>query len=184
MFLCYYAETSPPHCNPSHKRDPAWTDRILFASHADLPEEPDKTCVDILLYTTIPSYTTSDHVSDSYSTKSLSQTESRTETCCLSFAITSAHLYNSPCTANDSSSVNLFPHSRSIGTSQTLHGSHNRSNTRLCLVVCELVGRRLNRNRHFQYNDRYRVVHLVESPYLLEVHYYFYTPCPRMSLYH
>ena len=53
--------------NPSYKRDPAWTDRILFATHADLHEEPDKSCVDILLYTTIPSYTTSDHVSDSLS---------------------------------------------------------------------------------------------------------------------
>ena len=52
---------------PSYKRDPAWTDRILFATDADLPEEPDKSCVDVLLYTSIPSYTTSDHVSDSFS---------------------------------------------------------------------------------------------------------------------
>ncbi|KAF8623477.1 hypothetical protein AX15_006261 [Amanita polypyramis BW_CC] len=41
-----------------HKRDPAWTDRVLFATHTD---EPDKSNIEVLLYTSIPSYTTSDH---------------------------------------------------------------------------------------------------------------------------
>ncbi|KZO97869.1 inositol polyphosphate phosphatase [Calocera viscosa TUFC12733] len=36
------------------KRTPSWTDRILFASHDDVPIKP-------LIYTSIQSYTTSDH---------------------------------------------------------------------------------------------------------------------------
>ncbi|KZT56412.1 skeletal muscle/kidney enriched inositol 5-phosphatase [Calocera cornea HHB12733] len=38
----------------SGKRTPSWTDRILFASHDEIPIKP-------LLYTSIQSYTTSDH---------------------------------------------------------------------------------------------------------------------------
>lgn len=42
------------------RRAPAWTDRVLFASHADPPSGGASTIVP-LLYTTVPSYTTSDH---------------------------------------------------------------------------------------------------------------------------
>lgn len=37
---------------------PSWTDRVLYATHND---SPDRTRVTPLLYTSIPSYTTSDH---------------------------------------------------------------------------------------------------------------------------
>jgi len=60
-FKCSYKYKLGEVDRYNYKRDPAWTDRILFATHADLPEEPDKSCVDVLLYTSIPSYTTSDH---------------------------------------------------------------------------------------------------------------------------
>lgn len=42
----------------SEKRVPSWTDRILYATHSD---SPDRSGVTSLLYTSIPSYTTSDH---------------------------------------------------------------------------------------------------------------------------
>ena len=37
---------------------PSWTDRILYATHDD---SPDRSRITPLLYTSIPSYTTSDH---------------------------------------------------------------------------------------------------------------------------
>ncbi|OSD08609.1 DNase I-like protein [Trametes coccinea BRFM310] len=43
------------------KRMPAWTDRIMYATHADAPDAPQISNVANLLYTSIPSYTTSDH---------------------------------------------------------------------------------------------------------------------------
>ena len=46
----------------STKRVPSWTDRILYATYSDSPDTPDKTNIINLLYTSIPSYTTSDHV--------------------------------------------------------------------------------------------------------------------------
>lgn len=46
----------------SRKRAPAWTDRIMYTTHTDDPVLPQDTAVESLLYTSIPSYTTSDHV--------------------------------------------------------------------------------------------------------------------------
>ncbi|KAI0647307.1 Endonuclease/exonuclease/phosphatase [Trametes meyenii] len=43
------------------KRMPAWTDRIMYATHADSPDAPDIHSITNVLYTAIPSYTTSDH---------------------------------------------------------------------------------------------------------------------------
>ncbi|KAF8892481.1 inositol polyphosphate phosphatase [Infundibulicybe gibba] len=43
------------------KRTPSWTDRILYATYTDSPETPEKTNITNILYTAIPSYTTSDH---------------------------------------------------------------------------------------------------------------------------
>ncbi|EJD02382.1 DNase I-like protein [Fomitiporia mediterranea MF3/22] len=45
----------------SEKRLPAWTDRVLYASYLDSPETLEKSNIEPLLYTSIPSYTTSDH---------------------------------------------------------------------------------------------------------------------------
>ncbi|PFH54227.1 hypothetical protein AMATHDRAFT_72735 [Amanita thiersii Skay4041] len=44
-----------------YKRIPAWTDRVLFATHTDSPDEPERSNIETLLYTSIPSYTSSDH---------------------------------------------------------------------------------------------------------------------------
>ncbi|KAG6331948.1 hypothetical protein ID866_7145, partial [Astraeus odoratus] len=43
------------------KRTPSWTDRIMYATHIDTPSSPEQSNVTNILYTSIPSYTTSDH---------------------------------------------------------------------------------------------------------------------------
>ncbi|KAI0318959.1 Endonuclease/exonuclease/phosphatase [Amylostereum chailletii] len=43
------------------KRVPSWTDRILYTTHTDSPDTPDKSSITNVLYTSIPSYSTSDH---------------------------------------------------------------------------------------------------------------------------
>lgn len=60
-FKCSYKYLLGEVDRYDYKREPAWTDRVLFATHTDSAEEPDKSNIDILLYTSIPSYTTSDH---------------------------------------------------------------------------------------------------------------------------
>jgi len=45
----------------SSLRTPSWTDRVLYATHADDPETPEKSNITNLLYTSVPGYTTSDH---------------------------------------------------------------------------------------------------------------------------
>lgn len=45
----------------STKRIPAWTDRILFTTYLDSPTTPEVSYIEPLLYTSVPSYTTSDH---------------------------------------------------------------------------------------------------------------------------
>ncbi|KAK7693783.1 hypothetical protein QCA50_003355 [Cerrena zonata] len=43
------------------KRMPAWTDRIMYATHTDSPDTPQRSSITNSLYTSIPSYTSSDH---------------------------------------------------------------------------------------------------------------------------
>ncbi|KAH8826998.1 Endonuclease/exonuclease/phosphatase [Flagelloscypha sp. PMI_526] len=45
----------------SSRRTPSWTDRILYATHTDDPSKPTESNISNLLYTSIPSYCTSDH---------------------------------------------------------------------------------------------------------------------------
>ncbi|KAI5121690.1 hypothetical protein M0805_002765 [Coniferiporia weirii] len=45
--------------NPA--RMPAWTDRVMYASHADAPDAPEGSTIEPVLYTSIPSYIASDH---------------------------------------------------------------------------------------------------------------------------
>ena len=47
----------------SGQRTPSWTDRVLYATYSDTPDVTDGSGITNLLYTSIPSYTTSDHVS-------------------------------------------------------------------------------------------------------------------------
>jgi hypothetical protein len=46
----------------STKRGPSWTDRIMYTTYTDDPTQPEKSNITNLLYTSIPSYTCSDHV--------------------------------------------------------------------------------------------------------------------------
>ncbi|KAI0093845.1 skeletal muscle/kidney enriched inositol 5-phosphatase [Irpex rosettiformis] len=43
------------------KRHPAWTDRIMYTTYSDSPDTPQRSNITNALYTSIPSYTTSDH---------------------------------------------------------------------------------------------------------------------------
>ncbi|EIW85093.1 inositol polyphosphate phosphatase [Coniophora puteana RWD-64-598 SS2] len=45
----------------SDKRTASWTDRVLYATYLDSPDTPEKSAITNVLYTSIPSYTTSDH---------------------------------------------------------------------------------------------------------------------------
>ncbi|KZV83798.1 skeletal muscle/kidney enriched inositol 5-phosphatase [Exidia glandulosa HHB12029] len=58
-FKCSYKFVLGEVDRYDRKRLPAWTDRILFASHADA--DAHSSTITPLLYTTVPSYTTSDH---------------------------------------------------------------------------------------------------------------------------
>ncbi|TFL07423.1 skeletal muscle/kidney enriched inositol 5-phosphatase [Pterulicium gracile] len=60
-FKCTYKYIQGEVNRYSTKRVPSWTDRILYASHLDSPQQPDTTAITNLLYTSVPSYTTSDH---------------------------------------------------------------------------------------------------------------------------
>ena len=46
----------------SGQRTPSWTDRIMYATYSDSADATDPSGITNLLYTSIPSYTTSDHV--------------------------------------------------------------------------------------------------------------------------
>jgi hypothetical protein len=43
------------------QRTPSWTDRVLYSTYTDSPDTPDESNITNILYTSIPSYTTSDH---------------------------------------------------------------------------------------------------------------------------
>ncbi|KAA1471206.1 DNase I-like protein [Dentipellis sp. KUC8613] len=60
-FQCSYKYKIGEVDRYSSKRQPAWTDRILYTTYTDSPDTPDKSNITSLLYTSIPSYTTSDH---------------------------------------------------------------------------------------------------------------------------
>ncbi|EGN93287.1 hypothetical protein SERLA73DRAFT_116094 [Serpula lacrymans var. lacrymans S7.3] len=60
-FQCTYKYQLGEVDKYSTKRTPSWTDRIMFATHTDSPDTPEKSNITSLLYTSIPSYTTSDH---------------------------------------------------------------------------------------------------------------------------
>lgn len=52
----------PGSCSISPNRAPSWTDRVLYTTYTDTPEDPSHSNITNLLYISIPSYTTSDHV--------------------------------------------------------------------------------------------------------------------------
>ncbi|KAI6132129.1 inositol polyphosphate phosphatase [Pisolithus croceorrhizus] len=43
------------------KRSPSWTDRILYATYTDSPSSPEHSNISNISYTSVPSYTASDH---------------------------------------------------------------------------------------------------------------------------
>jgi hypothetical protein len=60
-FKCTYKYDIGEVDKYSGQRTPSWTDRILYATHSDSPDITDGSAITSLLYTSIPSYTTSDH---------------------------------------------------------------------------------------------------------------------------
>ncbi|KAJ7097763.1 inositol polyphosphate phosphatase [Mycena belliarum] len=58
QFKCSYKYHLGEVDKYSQKRTPSWTDRILYATYADSPEQ---SAITNLLYTSVPGYTTSDH---------------------------------------------------------------------------------------------------------------------------
>lgn len=78
----------------SAQRTPSWTDRILYTTHTDSPDTPDESNITNLLYTSIPSYTTSDHVSPLPNDLTKSAHCSLSETHCLTAPTSPAQTYN------------------------------------------------------------------------------------------
>ncbi|KAG2158265.1 inositol polyphosphate phosphatase [Suillus bovinus] len=60
-FKCTYKYKLGEVDRYSTKRTPSWTDRIMYATHTDSPDSPEKSNITNILYTSIPSYVTSDH---------------------------------------------------------------------------------------------------------------------------
>ncbi|KAF9053193.1 inositol polyphosphate phosphatase [Panaeolus papilionaceus] len=60
-FKCSYKYKVGEVDQYSTKRAPSWTDRVLYTTYSDSPDTPEKSSVSNVLYTSIPSYTTSDH---------------------------------------------------------------------------------------------------------------------------
>ncbi|KAF5373854.1 hypothetical protein D9758_000676 [Tetrapyrgos nigripes] len=60
-FKCSYKYKLGAVDTYSTKRTPSWTDRILYATHTDREDTPENSNITNILYTSIPSYTTSDH---------------------------------------------------------------------------------------------------------------------------
>jgi len=60
-FKCSYKYKLGEVDKYSGKRTPSWTDRIFYATYTDSPDTPDQSNIINVLYTSIPSYTTSDH---------------------------------------------------------------------------------------------------------------------------
>jgi len=60
-FKCSYKYNLGEVDSYSSKRVPSWTDRIMYTTYSDNPGTPEVSNITNVLYTTIPSYTTSDH---------------------------------------------------------------------------------------------------------------------------
>ncbi|KAG6860954.1 hypothetical protein C0995_005618 [Termitomyces sp. Mi166 len=63
QFKCSYKYLLGEVDKYSSKRIPSWTDRVLYATHTDSPDIHGKSNITNILYTSVPSYTTSDHPS-------------------------------------------------------------------------------------------------------------------------
>lgn len=60
-FKCTYKYKLGEIDKYSSKRSPSWTDRILYATYTDSPASPEHSNISNISYTSVPSYTTSDH---------------------------------------------------------------------------------------------------------------------------
>ncbi|KAG5724000.1 Synaptojanin-2 [Termitomyces sp. T112] len=60
-FKCSYKYLLGEVDKYSVKRIPSWTDRVLYATHTDSPDIYGQSNITNMLYTSVPSYTTSDH---------------------------------------------------------------------------------------------------------------------------
>lgn len=60
-FKCTYKYKLGEVDKYNEKRIPSWTDRIMYATYTDAPGSTEHSNINNILYTSIPSYTTSDH---------------------------------------------------------------------------------------------------------------------------
>jgi len=61
QFKCTYKYMLKEVDKYKDTRIPAWTDRVMYSTYTDSPESPEKSEIKPIIYTSIPSYVTSDH---------------------------------------------------------------------------------------------------------------------------
>ena len=152
------------HTICSLKRAPAWTDRIMYTTYSDSPETPEQSSITNALYTSIPSYTTSDHVR--YMAPVILMHLSNTacfhsETCHLRPPPSTIHiriLHTTP--APTTLSLQSYP--RPARNPQTLHWPHARPHHRVYLVVALHARRRFGHYGHRSFHSRIRNMELVQ----------------------
>ena len=148
----------------SRKRAPAWTDRIMYTTYADAPDHPQDSAIVNLLYTTIPSYTTSDHVRlfmvhIAYNTDLLS-----TETHCISPSPSASGAHTRDATPQAPATARLQTSPRSLCDSQTLHRTGSRAYPRLHLVSVRPRRGRFYRAWHRELHSRTGCLGMVAVP--------------------
>ncbi len=125
---------------------PAWTDRVMYVTHSDSPDTPQESGIKNILYTAIPSYTTSDHVC-SHSPLPSDCTNLRSpETCCL-IATTPAPCAYYHVRPNNPAAGRLSPLPRSVGQLEEARRPDPRSHRRLQLVAAHYARWRPSRLR-------------------------------------
>jgi len=101
----------------STKRTPSWTDRILYATYGDSPE---MSAVKNLHYTSIPSYTTSDHVRYTPFTHPACMLIVILETCGVPSSTPIAYSYTLRRDTQDISPTDIQAYRRSLCHAQTI----------------------------------------------------------------
>lgn len=147
----------------SIKRTPSWTDRILYATHTDSPDTPEKSNITSLLYTSIPSYTTSDHVRLML-------------VFLLLYLISPSETHRmftpppSPRTVlvyedatGPTPSASLHPRPRLVPRTKTADGPRSRPYPRADMVAPRVIRRRFCRRRHIQLRAQHQCMGLVEA---------------------
>ena len=146
----------------SSKRTPSWTDRVLYSTYTDSPDKPDESNITNLLYTSIPSYTTSDHVRIPSPRKRLLLTDFLLETNCMSPSASLPSTIIEGFSTSPSTSCQLQSSPRSLCYPQAVLWPFPRPHRRIYLVAVYTVWRWFRSCGHFQFYSRPRCLELVE----------------------